>query len=363
MLKLYSLLFCYCLLMSSSAFSQQGGFTIQGLISNSQDGDTVTLYDIDQQQDLDTGIIHHSKFTLSGKVDRPTTCWFRYNGEYAILQVENTAMTLVSSTKDLRVSAKINGGKEQDLQNQLQDLQLHDESIAQKYWDSLMKNLAKDKADERRIGEQFNEVQQRIHNIYINFGKQHYNSFLGLDIIYRNRQTIGKDSVSALLTKMEPVIRSSDKAQSLALFVNDKLVREGQVFSDFRARTLEGDSFNLSSMQGKYMLLTFWSAGCGPCRMENKSLSKKYNTFKDDLTIVSFSLDRSIDSWKKASEADNILWTNVSDLQGPYGPIKTVYDVQAMPTSYLIDKQGMVVKKYIGIDDQFLDNILALIRK
>ncbi len=64
----------------------------------------------------------------------------------------------------------------------------------------------------------------------------------------------------------------------------------------------------------------------------------------------------------KASKSDNIVWTNVSDLKGDNGIIKTKYGVQAIPTSFLINKDGIVVEKFVGFDQDFNDKINRLLK-
>ncbi len=84
--------------------------------------------------------------------------------------------------------------------------------------------------------------------------------------------------------------------------------------------------------------------------MENKYLSEHFNEVPEDLSIVSFSVDKNENAWKKASETDNITWHNVSDKEGTKGRIKTQYQVQAIPTSFLIDKNGKIIKKFKRFD-------------
>jgi len=139
-------------------------------------------------------------------------------------------------------------------------------------------------------------------------------------------------------------------AKALRTFIYEESVVKGKPFIDFEAKTIEGDLLKLSSINDKYIYLTFWSSGCGPCRMENKFISKNYHKIPDDLCIVSFSIDKNAEAWKNASEIDSIAWINVSDNLGSKGKIKTQYQVQAIPTSFLIDDKGIVIEKFTGFD-------------
>jgi peroxiredoxin len=131
---------------------------------------------------------------------------------------------------------------------------------------------------------------------------------------------------------------------------------------DFEVKDLQGKPFKLSSLLGKDILLSFWSKGCGPCRMENKKISDNYEKYKDKIAIVSFSIDNNKKYWIDASKEDNIRWTNVSDLEGEIGIIKTKYSVQAIPTSFLINKDGIIIEKFTGFGEKFLSSIENIIK-
>ncbi len=340
------------------------GFEIKGHIDGIDNGTKVYLYDLDGQTTLDSAVTFQGNFIFRGYVEIPTICWVRCQNETATIQVENTQMTFKSRIDQMRLNAVIKGGKEQDLQNELTSTQYTFDKIFLAAYDSLTNNLYSDNDDKKRLIKIFNEAQTRSHNLYVEFGKRHPNSFLGIDIIYRNRQRIGKDTINTLLSQLSEELKSTAKARALMIFVNGELAEKGKQFIDFDAQTLDGTSFKLSSLKGHYILLDFWSAGCGPCRLQNKKVSKEYNRIKDKISIVSFSMDKNKTDWLQASKVDNIHWTNVSDLKGENGKIKTQYNVQAMPTSFLINKEGIIVDILIGYDDEnFLTRLETLIEE
>lgn len=355
-----SLLLAFSLLANAQQQTQKG-FLINGHIDGIEDGTKVYLHDVGAQTKIDSAISSKGNFVFKGYVERPITCWIECKDQYAILQVENTKMEFNSPFNNMRLYATVRGGKEQELQNELTDLQHPYEVIYFNAYDSLTKKLFTDKDHQKRLIKALDAYQDTAQSIYITFGKTHPNSFLGLDILYRNRQKIGKDSVEKLLLQMDDELRATEKSQGLATFVYGELAEKGKPFIDFDAETANGVSFTLSSLKGKYILLSFWNASCGPCRRENKKISGDYNRLKNKIAIVSFSTDKNKSAWLKASKDDNILWTNISDLKGSNGKIKTQYNVQAIPTSYLINKEGVIVEKFIGLDDDFLNQLEKLI--
>lgn len=106
----------------------------------------------------------------------------------------------------------------------------------------------------------------------------------------------------------------------------------------------EGETISLSSLKGKYVLLDFWAGWCAPCRRENPNLVKAYNKYNDKgFEIYQVSLDKSRDEWLRAIKADNLTWTQVSDLKFWGSPIAKLYYIKSIPANFLIDPYGKIV--------------------
>ena len=113
---------------------------------------------------------------------------------------------------------------------------------------------------------------------------------------------------------------------------------------DFTVVDLKGDSIKLSSLKGKILLIDFWASWCGPCRSSNKQLVKLYSKYKDSgFEIFGISLDEEIKDWKKAVVKDKISWLQGIDNRGWDAITAMKWNVQALPASFLVNKNGDVV--------------------
>lgn len=122
-----------------------------------------------------------------------------------------------------------------------------------------------------------------------------------------------------------------------------------------------GNPVPLSSLRGKYVLVDFWASWCGPCRMENPNVVRMYNKFKDKgFAIYSVSLDQAKNNWTKAIRNDNLTWTHVSDLKFWQSAAAQQYGVQAIPATFLLDKDGKIIAKNLRGEalEQKLDEVL-----
>jgi peroxiredoxin len=346
------------LIFNISLYAQQlSYFNIAGHIDGVKDSTVVRIVDIDRQIIIDSALTKSGDFILKGHVDQPSACWLQCMNEYATIQVEDIGMTFQSPIRDMKLNFTAKGGNEQSLQTELDKLQRPYERIYMGAYDSLQNKEYADTAGKMRLIKAFNNNQDKYMDIYVDFGKKHINSYLGLDIVYRNRKRIGKDSVGVLYESLTATLKQTDKAKSLKVFAYETLAQKGSKMLDFDVKTISGQPFKLSSLKGKYIYLAFGSFACGPCRMENKEISKSYAMLSKNMSIVNFSLDVNKKEWLAAAKVDNITWYNVSDMQGDAGKIKTLYGVQAMPTSFLIDPQGIIIEKFEGYNP---DNLIAI---
>ncbi len=106
----------------------------------------------------------------------------------------------------------------------------------------------------------------------------------------------------------------------------------------------QDDSIKLSSLAGKVVLIDFWASWCAPCRAANPYVQKLYKKYKDNgFEVFAVSLDVKKDAWLKAIKKDKLTYTQVIDAAGWKSKVAERYFVDALPTNFLLDKEGKIL--------------------
>lgn len=185
---------------------------------------------------------------------------------------------------------------------------------------------------------------------------------------FANEAEISPFGKQVVLERIELFLKVLDKSLSKSIYLKgvDKVLKDLRRFSkgaqapDFKLPTPKGDSVSLSSFRGKVVVLDFWASWCGPCRRLNPLMVELYNKYKDKgVDFLGVSLDDDKAQWLKAIESDKLTWTHVSDLKGWRNQAAVLYEIHAIPATYLIDRDGKIVGNFHGEDlDKALQDLL-----
>ncbi len=136
----------------------------------------------------------------------------------------------------------------------------------------------------------------------------------------------------------------------------------GGLAPEIKLKSPDGKEVKLSSLRGKVVLIDFWASWCGPCRRENPNVVRVYNKYKSKgFEILGVSLDDDAAKWQGAIAKDGLTWKQVSDLKGWQSSAAQTYQVNSIPFTVLLDKNGRIIAK--GLRGQELEEKLAELLK
>jgi peroxiredoxin len=130
---------------------------------------------------------------------------------------------------------------------------------------------------------------------------------------------------------------------------------------DFTLRTLEGQNLRLGEQRGRVVLVNFWATWCGPCRQEMPHLNKLYEKYKaSGFVLLGVNVD---DDTKQAAGVANKLGVKFPVLPDAEKRVSRQYDLSAMPSTVLIDRDGKVRYLHRGYQSGYEDTYDKQIRE
>ena len=109
-----------------------------------------------------------------------------------------------------------------------------------------------------------------------------------------------------------------------------------------------GNDVALSSLQGKVILLQFWSAELGNSNALNADLKQIYSQYHDKgFEIYQVAIDTSRATWINSVQEQGLPWISVCDLMGQHSSALSIYNVQTLPYNYLFDAEGNILGKQL----------------
>jgi len=123
-------------------------------------------------------------------------------------------------------------------------------------------------------------------------------------------------------------------------------LRPGQVLPGFQAVDTAGQPVSLGDFRGKVLLVDFWASWCVPCKAEMPNVIAAYQKYNDQgFEILGVSLDEArADMDGYLAEQPGMKWRQICDEKGWQAAIGQMYRVSSIPTSFLLDRQGRIVK-------------------
>jgi len=342
----------------------RSGYVIIGHLTGFPDSTMVYLQDINKDEDIDSALVISGHFTLRGQLPAvPKQLRLEASiGErfvYTSLLIGNDQIEVTGDIADFPSHVKITGSTTQDEDNQLRDLtRAFDDQRASliNLFDALPPDSQKTKGS--ALWSVVNGIDDTIHQLQLGYIKTHGNTYAALTTLVELKDDMPKDTVAVLYDRMPDQLKHSQYGRALSVFIQNKVPEIGDHYVDFKAEDQHGDTVALSSLTGKYVLLDFNAAYCGPCIQSAKELRQINREYGDSLRIVSFSTDVKRDLWQLAMKRDSVTWVSLWDGKGRLGETYLKYGIDGVPMFFLISPQGKVLNKLDGYGDGALKELL-----
>ncbi|WP_320053165.1 TlpA disulfide reductase family protein [uncultured Acetobacteroides sp.] len=371
-------------------------FTLQGKIIGKDSGKIKLIYNRKSECIRDSATIKNGEFVFEGYISEPVKAdiigeqrnHFEGDPNFATIYLEPGNMQITLEAEKFG-ELKLTGSKAQEEYSELYQMKkpivMRDAGMGIRFKslsDSIKSITDKDllkKLESARdeLFQQHVRLPMQLAPIEKDFIIKHPNSYVSSELLWNFciGEKIPLDSIKLLYNSLNKRIQNSIKGQ----IVRDNISRKeksiiGTTAPDFKTKDLHQQTVTLSQFRAKnVVLLDFWASWCSSCRAATPFVNGLYERYHSKgLEIVAISVDKDQEKWVSAIKNGRTdMWHHVSTARSfsdkaendTNENIADKYAANGFPTYVLIDKEGKIVGRWLGLSKEELEAKLSELLK
>lgn len=136
----------------------------------------------------------------------------------------------------------------------------------------------------------------------------------------------------------------------------------GKIMPNFTSNaTMDGETFDLNDLRGKYVLIDFWGTWCAPCIAEMPKVKEYKEKYADKLVILGVNSGDTIEKIKKFVEPKDYDWAQILAANGDQDLVLQL-NVAGFPTKFILSPEGEILNRFVGDTEEAFDVIDALMK-
>lgn len=364
--------------LNSFATFSQDGFLVLGNLKGLSDKKIRVNYTKNGRSKVDTlTTVNGDSFTWSGNFTEPqivrievldTSLYLRIGKAVALppplmFMLSNSKVEIKGDATEIFKASVISDDKEMQLYETYRSWDIGNYEASWKLQkEHHRKTVTGDTVGNARLMQEMNALRKENQRKRMQFIDSHPDAFASILMMNSLVLVMSNEDMQRRYEAMSERLKGSAAGQALAVKIeNNKITAVGKPMVHFEQEGIDGNNVNSKSLIGKVILLDFWGSWCVPCRKSHPELKTIYEKYKKrGFEIVGISnesiagaktKEEQVERWKKAVQEDGLDWRQLL-----FDPLKNdiikTYDINGYPTKILIDAQGKIILRLLGISEK-----------